>query len=261
MTHLSNAFPVLGISRVDVSYPFKMPTVFFDDFVVAAESDFASGNHKAKWKVAGTNADPTNNITRPATPAGNNGVVNCSTSASSGDEFYAQVGTNSGFMLFENSTTDPRPIVFQSRMCQTTTVANSTFATGLCIGTGITGATDPVGTQCEGAYFVCIAGTVYWCYKTSATTVAITAAVFEDTNTAVPTLVVSTFHTFTVLYDGAGTVQFLFDGRRVKTGSLPTFTARTINPFFGVTANTAAAAAVNVDYIYVAQDNTSGGRT
>lgn len=264
LSHSTGGFPIVGLNKVGISYPFKSNIEFFEDFLYLGEVDFASGNHKARWKVAGTNADPTANVTRAATPTSIGGVMNFTTTTSSGDEFYTQPGTNSGMFMFESSTSDPRPLVFQARICQSTTVANGTFGVGLCIGSGITSTTDPVGTQCEGIYFVVDAGTVKTAYKTSATTGAFTAASYLDVtpNVAVSTLVVSVMHTYTILYDGQGQFWMFFDGRLVKNVVLPSFTARSINPFFGVTANTAAAAAVNIDYIYASQECTrvGGGR-
>ena len=247
---MNSGTPILGLSsRADVTYPWQLPTVIAETFVYIGAADFSATNHGARWKISGTNA-ATATVTQPTTLANLDGVRRFSTAGASGDEAYITNGTNSGAFSWTHSTTDPRAVVFMCRTSITSVVANQSGAWGLCVGTGSTGTTDPLGTQCVGAYFVEVAGVLSFCYQTSAITQTVEACIFEDTATAVPTLVLSAMHTYRIEYDGKGKLQAFVDGRRVKNVSLAAFSATHLSPFFGCTANTAAAASIDMDDLF-----------
>lgn len=254
MSYVGSGFTPLGLSPVDITYPLTVPTVLWDDFVGWSAASVSNTNYAAPWKSGGTNA-ATGSVSQSTTTAHGARV---STAGANADEMYVQAGTVGRF-AFSNSTSDPQPIVWQAKIA-VGTAASTSFGAGLCVATGVNVAADPVGTQCVGAYFVVAAGVVKWCYSTSAETVTVTNAVYQDTGETVAAAANATFITFGIRYDGKGSLTFLVNGRIVKSATLAAFTATAVNPFFGVTAQTAAIHFVDCDYVYCGQKQLAAGR-
>lgn len=266
--HYGNGIPIIGLTGVDIPYPFTGPGVYFNDFFESGINHFSDTDLTADWKIGGLNATaaitsvgPVNTASStPITAAEScNGWLRVITTGASGDEAFIQLQSQTGIFSYTTTAGQRRPVVFQCR-ARINTITTSTQLFGMLAASAVNGAAgDPIDTQAVGFALVVTNGTVGYQYKTSATPVATTTATYADTGTTA-TVTAATIHTFTILYDGMGTLRFFLDGRLLKQASVPTFTTDSLSPCLGIDTASAATKSVDVDYVYAGSPTTIGGR-
>lgn len=259
--HYPIGFPVIGLNQVEVTYPFQMPIVFFDDFFQGSSADFnttatAPGTH---YKLAGTNAATTAGTNISFVAANDGGTLRFITTGTSGDGMFGSLFTGTHAMV--NSATDPRALVFQCRIMPAS-VADASQAVGMVPAGGLNGTTEPIGTQAFGAYFVIVNGAVQVTYRTSAITVAAAAVTWLEGPNAgsAVTIAAAVWSTFTIRFDGNGGLKFFVNGLLVKSVTLAAFTSLGLTPFWGLETTTAATKTLDIDYIYAATEAPAAGR-
>lgn len=267
--HYPIGFPTIGLTKVETTYPFQMPIVFFDEFFQGSSADFNTtatgpGTH---YKLGGTNAATTAATNIAFVTSNDGGTLRFITTATSGDTMTMSLF--SGTMPQLNSTTDPRPMIFQARIMPAS-ITSAKQGLGWCTAASLNGSTrEPItdyGTSnaAFGAYFQIIDGAVYWAYKTTATsTSSVTAAAtyLEGPNSgSAVTIAAAAWSTFTIRFDGKGRLRFFVNGLLVKDATLASFTQQNVSPFWGVQTSTSATKTCDIDYLYMAIEAPAAGR-
>ncbi len=248
--HNQSGFQLVGLNKVGIDYPFKKPVDIFEDFVGGNTGDY-SKTGTGKFLIGGVNSLATSvaTVTSEGTPGG---YCRFTTAGASADSVGMLWG-NSAPVNWSTSATDPLPWTMQQRF-EVVSIASCTQLAGV----SPYNQPDSFTTQsASSAYIVVTNGALGYQYKIGATTVATTAATWEDGTTA--TIGVG-YHTFRIDWDGLSTLVFYVNGRLIKRATVPAFTAAQITVGTCVGATTAAAKTLDLDYWYLCQQTSKDGR-
>lgn len=247
--HLGNGFPIVGLTGIDIPYPFKMPVVLFDDFLTGSTTDF-SKTATGKYLIAGVNSTATS-VAIQTTYAIAGGFCRYTTTGASADS--VGMVSYTAPVLWSKSSTDPQPWVAQIR-ANINTITAATQMFGVCPYNG----PDQFTTQsASSAQIVVTNGALGYRYMTDVTTVTTTAVVWEDNGT---TATIGTgYHTFTVTWDGVATLVYMVDGRVIKRVAVPNFTAALVTVGAVIGTTSAAAKTMDLDYWYLSGTRPKAG--
>lgn len=175
----------------------------------------------------------------PTIQSAANGIVKCTTDATSGERISFQK-TGAGFIMSVG-----KPMFFKARMKFTNTTQDAFW------GLAVTGATDPHASRPAGfvAFTLTAAAGIEFATGDAGSATA-SAALTTATSIVADTYFVSGFY-----WDGVDSVDFYIDGSRKATTTLTLPTTLVLSPVFCVESN-GAAEAMFVDYVLVSTPRT-----
>lgn len=253
--HEQHCFPNANDSTIGMTYPFRAPLVYFQDFMEWTTLNQTAVNSTGYWRSGGAG-------TPTYTPADDapGGEVILTTTNTSADEAALQL-TGASFLCAAATSTQPvRQTVFAIRYKASSITTASQFA-GLWVKDQVTSAplSPLTGTQPIGIGFVIVNGVYQYISKPHSG-----SAVTATTLAGLPAYTAATYVTLTMKMDANNVFSFWVNGTRSTTlvsgASTPLSSTVGLSPAFGIKTNTTAAITMNVDWVYTATEAGVNGR-